>query len=196
MNKITKEVKTGILLFVVICVLVLAYTLFIPLVANVTMPDKANGSLLVVDGKVIGSKFIGQSFTSPGYFHGRPSAVNYNGANSGASNYGPTSEKLMEQVSQRIEQVRRENGLPLDAPVPADLVLASGSGLDPDISVDSAVLQVSRIATERGLPESEVKALVSEHIEPPQFGFLGQERVNVLKLNLALDELTKEATTK
>jgi len=178
-------------LFLAICVLVLILTLLVTLVAQITMPDKANGSLLYVDGKVVGSELIGQSFTSPGYFHGRPSAVDYDSAESGGSNYGPTSAKLMEQVSQRIEQVRRENGLSSDAPVPADLVLASGSGLDPHISVEGAMLQVPRVATARGLPESEVKMLVEQHIETLQLGFLGQERVNVLKLNLALDELTR-----
>jgi len=191
MNKITKEVRTGVLLFLAICVLVLILTLLVTLVAQITMPDKANGSLLYVDGKIVGSELIGQSFTSPGYFHGRPSAVDYDSAESGGSNYGPTSAKLMEQVSQRIEQVRRENGLSSDAPVPADLVLASGSGLDPHISVEGAMLQVPRVATARGLPESEVKMLVEQHIETLQLGFLGQERVNVLKLNLALDELTR-----
>jgi K+-transporting ATPase ATPase C chain len=191
MNKITREIKTGVLLFIAICVLVMAYTLFVTLVAQITMPDKANGSLLYVDGKVVGSEFIGQSFTSPGYFHGRPSAVDYDGANSGGSNLGPTSAKLMKQVSQRIEQVRKENNLPADTPVPADLVLASGSGLDPHISVDGAMLQVARVAKVRRLLESEVKVLVEQHIETPQLGFLGQERVNVLKLNIALDELTR-----
>ncbi len=191
MNKITREIKTGVLLFIAICVLVIAYTLFVTLVAQITMPDKANGSLLYVDGKVVGSEFIGQSFTSPGYFHGRPSAVDYDGANSGGSNLGPTSAELMKQVSQRIEEVRRENGLPPDTPVPADLVLASGSGLDPHISVDGAMLQVARVATARGLPEAQLRGLVSRYIETPQLGFLGQERVNVLKLNLALDELAR-----
>jgi len=191
MNKITKEIKTGVLLFIAICVLVIVYTLFVTLVAQITMPDKANGSLLYVDGKVVGSELIGQSFTSPGYFHGRPSAVDYDATESAGSNYGPTSAELMKQVSQRLEQVRRENGLPPDAPVPAELVLASGSGLDPHISVEGAMLQVPRVATARGLPESEVKMLVEQHIETPQLGFLGQERVNVLKLNLALDELAR-----
>jgi K+-transporting ATPase ATPase C chain len=189
MNTIVKTIKITIILLILVSAGQVAYTLFVTLVAQTTMPDKANGSLLYVDGKVVGSELIGQSFTSPGYFHGRPSAVDYDGAASGGSNLGPTSKELMEQVRQRVEQVRRENGLPPDAPVPADLVLASGSGLDPDISVDSAMLQVSRVATARGLPPSAVKALVEQHIEPPQFGILGQERVNVLKLNIALDEV-------
>jgi K+-transporting ATPase ATPase C chain len=191
MNKIGKEAKIAVLLLAAVCILSLVYTLVIMGIAQIAVPDKANGSLISVDGVVVGSEFIGQSFTSPGYFHGRPSAVDYAGNNSGGSNYGPTNAKLMEEVSKRIEQVRKENNLPPDAPVPADLVLSSGSGLDPDISVDSAMLQVSRVASERGLPDSQVKALVERYIEPPQFGVLGQERVNVLKLNLALDELTK-----
>ncbi len=191
MNKITKEVKIAVSLFIAICVLVVVYTLFVTFIAQITMPDKANGSLLYVDGKVVGSELIGQSFTSPGYFHGRPSAVDYDSTESAGSNLGPTSAELMKQVSQRIEQVRKENNLPPDAPVPADLVLASGSGLDPHISVESAMLQVPRVATARELPESEVRMLVDQHIEPLQLGFLGQKRVNVLKLNLALDELTR-----
>ncbi len=191
MNKLKKEIKTGVFLLIAICVLQVAYVSFVTLVAQITMPDKANGSLLYVDGKLVGSELIGQSFTSPGYFHGRPSAVDYDTAESAGTNYGPTSAELMEQVNQRIEMVRRENGLPPDVPVPADLVLASGSGLDPHISVEGAILQVQRVATARALPESEVRRLVDQHIEPPQLGFLGQERVNVLKLNLALDELAR-----
>jgi K+-transporting ATPase ATPase C chain len=155
------------------------------------MPDKASGSLLYVNGTVVGSELIGQNFTSPGYFRGRPSAVGYAGNNSGASNYGPTSAKLMEQVLQRVEQVRHENGLLPNASVPADLVLASGSGLDPHISPESALLQVQRVAKARGLDDSNVRTLVEEHIESLQFGILGQHKVNVLKLNLALDELTR-----
>lgn len=193
MKKLAKEARIGISLFIVICVLVIVYILSVTLIAQVAMPGKANGSLLYVDGKVVGSALIGQSFTSPRYFHGRPSAVDYDGNESGASNLGPNSEKLMEQVRQRVQQVRQENGLPPDASVPADLVLASGSGLDPDISIDSAMLQVPRVAIERGLPETKVKSLVEQHIVPLQLGFLGQERVNVLKLNLALDALTKSS---
>lgn len=191
MNRVGKEVKIGFLLLAAVCVLSLVYTLVIMGIAQIAMPDKANGSLITVDGVVVGSELIGQSFTGVGYFHGRPSAVDYSGNNSGGSNYGPTSADLMKQVSQRIEEVRKENKLPADAPVPADLVLASGSGLDPDISVDSALLQVSRVASERSLPQSKVKELVDQNVVPPDLGFLGQPRVNVLKLNLALDQLVK-----
>jgi len=179
------------MLLAMVCVLSLVYTMVITGIAQVAAPDKANGSLITVDGVVVGSELIGQSFTGAGYFHGRPSAVDYSGNNSGGSNYGPTSADLMKQVSQRIEVVRKENNLPADAMVPADMVLASGSGLDPDISVDNAMLQVSRVASERGLPQSEVKELVDKNVIPPDLGFLGQPRVNVLKLNLALDQMAK-----
>ncbi len=190
MQETTKEIKSAVLLFIAFSVLTgLAYPLFMTAVTQTVMPEKAGGSLLEVNGKVIGSEFIGQNFSSPGYFHGRPSAVDYRANGSGASNLCPTSSKLMEQVRQRVEQVRRENGLDQKAPVPAELVLASGSGLDPHISVAGAMLQVPRIAKARGWPESEVKVQVYQHIEPAMFGILGQERVNVLKLNLALDEL-------
>ncbi len=190
MQETTKEIKSAVLLFIAFSVLTgLAYPLFMTAVTQTVMPEKAGGSLLEVNGKVIGSEFIGQNFSSPGYFHGRPSAVDYRANGSGASNLCPTSSKLMEQVRQRVEQVRRENGLDQKAPVPTELVLASGSGLDPHISVAGAMLQVPRIAKARGWPESEVKVQVYQHIEPAMFGILGQERVNVLKLNLALDEL-------
>ncbi len=189
MNNIRKEIKTGIMVLLAVGILSLVYTFFITGITQVTIPHKANGSLLSVDGKIVGSEFIGQSFTSPGYFHGRPSAVDYDATNSGGSNYGPTSAKLIEQVSQRIEQVRKENNLSPDTPVPADLVLTSGSGLDPHISVESALLQVSRVASVRGLQESQIESLLKQHIEPLQLGFLGQERINVLQLNIALDEI-------
>jgi K+-transporting ATPase ATPase C chain len=192
MNEITREVKPAVLLFVVFSVLTgLVYPLFITGVVQVAMPERASGSLIVVDGKVVGSELIGQMFTDPGYFHGRPSAVGYSANSSGASNLGPSSTKLMEQVSQRVAEVRSENNLPPDTSVPADLVLASGSGLDPHISPDAALIQVKRVAKARGLPEEDVTALVQSRIEPAQFGVLVQNRVNVLKLNMALDEMTK-----
>lgn len=193
MQEIIKELKPAVLLFIALSVITgLAYPLFVTGIVQVTLPDKARGSLLYVNGTFVGSELIGQNFTSPGYFHGRPSAVGYAGNNSGASNYGPTNAKLMVQVRQRVEQVRRENGLLPNASVPADLVLASGSGLDPHISLEGAMIQVHRVARVRGLSESEVKLLVDQHTEHPQFGFLGQMRINVLKLNIALDELAQE----
>ncbi len=192
MSETLKAVKTAALLFIAFSLLTgLVYPLFITGIIQITMPEKAGGSLLVVDGKVIGSELIGQNFSSPGYFHGRPSAVGYSANGSGASNFGPTSAKLMEQLSKRIGQVRSENNLLPNTSVPADLVLASGSGLDPHISIEGAMLQLQRVAKARGWPKSEVKLLIYQHVEPAQFGVLGQERVNVLKLNLALDEKTK-----
>jgi K+-transporting ATPase ATPase C chain len=190
MKETLKETKTAVLLFVAFSVITgLVYPLLMTGIIQTAMPEQAGGSLVVMDGKVIGSELIGQNFSTPGYFHGRPSAVGYSANGSGASNLGPTSAKLMELVQSRIEHVRRENGLSPNAPVPADLVLTSGSGLDPQISIDGAMLQVPRIARARGLPESEIKLLIYQHAEHAQFGLLGQDRVNVLRLNLALDGL-------
>ncbi|MFZ3050383.1 MAG: potassium-transporting ATPase subunit KdpC [Methanothrix sp.] len=192
MYDIVKEVKPAVLLFLAFSLLTgLVYPLLITGVVQTMMPERAHGSLIVVDGQVIGSELIGQNFSGPGYFHGRPSAVSYAANGSGASNLGPTSSRLMDEVRRRVEQVQMENNLSQNMPVPADLVEASASGLDPHISMDGAMLQVPRIAKARGLPESEVKLLVYQTIEPAQFGILGQERVNVLKLNLALDDLTR-----
>jgi K+-transporting ATPase ATPase C chain len=192
MYDIVKEVKPAVMLFLAFSLLTgLVYPLVITGIVQTTMPEQAEGSLITVDGKVIGSELIGQNFTSPGYFHGRPSTVNYAANGSGASNYGPTSTKLMDQVRHRVEQVRMENNLSQNSPVPADLVLASASGLDPHISTQGAMLQVPRIGRVRALPESEVKLLVYQTLDPAEFGILGQERVNVLKLNLALDDLTR-----
>ena len=192
MNKITDDLKTAMLLFIAFSLLTgLIYPLLMTGVIQIAMPKPASGSLIVVNGSVVGSELIGQNFTSPGYFHGRPSAVNYAGNGSGASNFGPTNKNLMEQVSQRISEVRAENNLSSNATVPSELVLTSGSGLDPHISMEGAMLQVPRVAVARGIPESEVKVLVYQHIEPAQFGIMGQERVNVLNLNLALDGLKR-----
>jgi len=191
-QELVRDLRSCILLFLTVVVLSLVYTFFITWGTQTIMPYQANGSLLYVNGTVVGSELIGQNFSSPGYFHGRPSAVDYNASNSGGSNYGATSAALMDQVKQRVAKVRSENNLSPNASVPADLVLASGSGLDPHISVEGAMIQVQRVAKARGLPESDVKALVDQHIEYPQFGFLGQTRVNVLKLNIALDELARK----
>jgi K+-transporting ATPase ATPase C chain len=190
-NEFMREAKTCVVLFALVCLLSLAFPFFVTFVAEKTMPYQAHGSLIYVNGTLVGSELMGQNFSSPGYFHSRPSAVDYNGSNSGGSNLGPTSAKLMEQVRQRVEKVRQENNLAPNATVPADLVLASGSGLDPHISPASALLQVQRVAKVRGLDESKVRTLVEEHIEPLQYGLFGQESVNVLKLNIALDELAR-----
>lgn len=191
-KEITNGLRSCILLFFTVVVLSLVYTYFITWGAMTFMPYQANGSLVYVNGTVVGSELIGQNFSSPGYFHSRPSAVNYDATISGGSNYGATSAKLMDLVAQRVAKVRSENNLSPNASVPADLVLASASGLDPHISVEGAMVQVQRVARVRGLSESAVKALVDQHTEYPQFGFLGQTRINVLKLNIALDELARK----
>jgi len=190
-----KYVLNCILLFVLLAVLSgLAYPLFMTGFAQIAFKDKANGSIIKRDGKAIGSTLIGQSFTGTGYFHGRPSAAGtdgYDASASGASNLGPTNPKLTDLISQRAAQVRHENGLAPDAKVPADLVEASASGLDPDISPESALLQVKRVAGARGLSEAVVLELVNSHTQGRQLSVLGEARVNVLDLNMALDRISK-----
>ena len=162
------------------------YPLAVTGLAQVLFPHQANGSLIIVDGKTYGSELIGQPFDDPRYFWGRPSAAGYNAAASSGSNYGPMNPALMEMVQARVDALHAadpENTLP----IPIDLVTASASGLDPHISVAAALYQVHRVATARGLNEEEVTALVQEYTEGRQLGFLGEPRVNVLLLNLALD---------
>jgi potassium-transporting ATPase KdpC subunit len=194
MFEYAKEIRPAVVLFLAFALLNgLVYPLFITGIVQTALPAKAGGSLIVVEGRIVGSELIGQTFQSPVYFHGRPSAVNCAANSSGAGNLGPTSARLMEEVSRRIDQVRRENGLSTDQSLPADLVLASGSGLDPHISRQGAMEQVARVAKARGLTHSEVQALINLNVEPTMLGILGQERVNVLRLNLALDKATRES---
>lgn len=178
----------------------LAYPLAMTGIAQVLFPRQANGSLIEKGGKVIGSELIGQDFREPGYFHGRPSATTgtdpddssktipapYNAANSGGSNAGPTSRALIERIRRDVQALRAENP---HASIPVDLVTTSASGLDPDISPAAALFQVPRVARERGLPEDRVRALVTSHIEGRFLGVIGEPRVNVLELNIALDAL-------
>ena len=180
----------------------LAYPLAMAGVARLILPAEAKGSLIVRDGKIVGSSLIGQNFTSDRYFHGRPSATTdtdpkdatktvpapYNAASSGGSNLAPTSKALVERVK---EDVAKLGGGP-STPVPADLVTASASGLDPDISPASASLQIARVAKARGWPEAEIQRLVAQHTEGRMFGVLGEPRVNVLQLNLALDAVHRQ----
>jgi K+-transporting ATPase ATPase C chain len=168
------------------------YPLVVFGVSQALFHDKANGSLILnKDGTVRGSKLLGQSFTATKYFHPRPSAAGngYDAANSGGSNLGPTSQKLNDAIKDRVDAYRKENGLNADEPVPADAVTASGSGLDPDISVRNAELQIPRVARARGLSEGSLHDLIHQHTDGRDLGLLGDPGVNVLTLNLALDQL-------
>lgn len=162
------------------------YPLAVTGVSQLLFPSQANGSLLMKDGHLVGSKLLGQPFTSPGYFHSRPSSAGtgYDATQSSGSNLAPTNHALLERVKADVEKLHAENP---GAPIPVDLVTASGSGLDPEISPAAAEFQISRVARERRLSEAEVRALVEKHTLRRQFGFLGEPRVRVLELNLDLD---------
>lgn len=168
------------------------YPFLITGLAQFFFPFQANGSIVDREGELVGSTLIGQQFSAQGYFHGRPSAVDYNAAASGASNWGPANTKLMDAVKARVSSERLENQDEAGETIPADLVLASASGLDPHISPGSAMLQAGRVAAARRVSKARVIGLIEEQQEPPYFGFLGAPRVNVLKLNLALDDLEKK----
>jgi len=185
---ILKQIYPAFAITVVLTVLLgIIYPLAVTGLGQLIFPRQAAGSLIEKDGKVIGSSLIGQPFSGPGYFHSRPSAAGsgYDGTASGGTNLGPTSQKLMDSVKAAAESLREENP---GSPVPIDMVTASASGLDPHITPAAAEFQVPRIARERRLSEDEVRRIVREHAEGRQFGILGEPRVNVLELNLALDK--------
>ena len=187
-SEIRGAVVSTLVLAVVCCGL---YPLVVWGIAQVAFHDKANGSLIIEkDGTVRGSKLLGQNFTAEKYFHPRPSAAGngYDAANSSGSNLGPTSQKLNDSIKGNIETYRKENGLKETDPVPADAVTASGSGLDPHISLRNAELQVTRVAKARGLNEVKVRELIVKFTDQPDLWILGDAGVNVLSLNLALDE--------
>jgi potassium-transporting ATPase KdpC subunit len=187
-----KILKQSLIAFAFFTLLLgVVYPLFITGIAQVIMPAKANGSLILKDGKTVGSGLIGQNFDKPEYFHSRPSAVNYDAANSGASNLGPSSAKLMDQVKARIEQVRKENNLKNEE-IPPDMVLSSASGIDPHISQANALIQSKRIARVRNIPDTEVEKLIEENTNSDFIGIWGHPGINVLELNIALDSLKKE----
>lgn len=175
--------------------------------AQLLFPQQAAGSLVMRDGQAVGSAIIGQNFVKPGYFHPRPSATQgpdpqdasksvaspYNAGLSGASNWGPTNKKLIDAVAERVSAYRADNGLAADAQVPVDAVTASGSGLDPDISLANARLQTARVARVHGLPLASIEQLVAANTQGRVLGLLGEERINVLQLNLALDALQRRS---
>jgi len=198
-----REIRPAIILLLALTLITgLAYPLAMTAIAGVLFPKQAQGSLIEKDGKIVGSALIGQEFKSDRYFHGRPSATTaadpndstktvpapYNAANSGGSNLGPTSKALNDRIKDDVEKLKAENP---SMPVPVDLVTTSGSGLDPDISPEAAFFQVPRVAKACNLPEERVRQLVTERTEGRLGGVLGEPRVNVLALNLALDAASK-----
>jgi K+-transporting ATPase ATPase C chain len=185
---VKQNLKIAVLFTLVTTVLLgIIYPLAVTGLAQLVFPHKANGQLISRNGVVVGSHIIGQSFTGPGYLRSRPSAAGngYDAANSGGTNYGPTNQKLVDRVRADTKRLQAENP---DASVPVELVTTSASGLDPELSPAGAEFQIPRIARERGLSEAHVRRIIAQQMKGRQLGFLGEPRVNVLEVNLALDE--------
>jgi len=183
-----QNLKIAILMTIVTTVLLgVIYPLVVTGLAQVMFRDKANGQLLTRDGNIVGSRIIGQGFSGPGYLHSRPSAAGngYDATNSNGSQYGPTNQKLIDRVNGDVARLHAENP---SQPIPVDLVTASASGLDPDITPAAAEFQVSRLAHERGVSEQQIRDIIQQHTLGRQWGFLGEPRVNVLEVNLELDQ--------
>ena len=191
-ESVIQHTRTAVLMVVVLTVILgIAYPLIMTGLSQVLFNHQANGSLIRErSGNIVGSALLAQNFSKPEYFHPRPSAAGndgYDATSSGGSNLGPTNQKLIDAVKDRSAAYRQENGLAADALVPVDAVTTSASGLDPDISPANALIQVSRVARARNMPEDQVRGMVNQYTEGRTFGILGEPRVNVLKLNLALD---------
>ena len=191
MKMLFSEIRSAVLVTLALAVVCCGiYPLVVFGIGQALFPHKANGSLITdAKGTILGSRLLGQQFAADKYFHSRPSAAGngYDSTSSGGSNLGPTSQKLRDSIAQNVSDFRSQNGLATNAPVPADAVTSSGSGLDPHISPENAELQAPRVAKARGLPIEKVKALIAQHTDAVDLGVLGEPRVNVLELNLALD---------
>ena len=193
-QELLQEIKVSVLTMLALVIILCGiYPLVVWGIAQVAFPSQANGSLVEVRGQIVGSGLLAQNFIRPQYFHPRPSAAGdtgYDGTSSGGSNLGPLSQKLYDQIKERVDKYRSENNLLAATPVPADAVTASGSGLDPHISLRNAEIQAPRVAQARKLSAGEVTRLIQDLTEGPDLGFLGDPGVNVLRLNLALDALS------
>ncbi len=184
-TNILKAIRLTLVLTIILCVI---YPVLISFIATFSK-GKGDGETVIVNGKVVGYANIGQSFTKPQYFWGRPSAVNYNPAGSGGSNKGPSNAEYLKDVSNRIDTLLKYHPYLKRADIPAEMVTASGSGLDPDISPEAAKIQIKRVAQYRKIDEAKINALVNDHTDGPLLGLFGPSKVNVLKLNVAVDEI-------
>jgi len=191
MRNLLSELRIALVMTLLLAIIVCGiYPVLVWTISQVVFPHQASGSLILRDGKIVGSELLAQNFTDPKYFHPRPSAAGdtgYDGGSSGGSNLGPTSKKLIASVKERVDAYRAENGLSPSVLVPADAVTASASGLDPHISMKNAIMQAPRVAKARGIDEEIVKQRIGSYTEGRWLGILGEDRVNVLKLNLSLD---------